>query len=261
MNLAQSTLWRKWTGRLGAIFCLLLFLAIMDALVARFREPLNHFSGLPGSETPVSGPLTEKITDISQLTFQAPSPDIRLVFETLQTGYWFGGDLWTGKVMIEPGARPGRYHLFVHSKTNPRKNSASLLEIEVFKDLASSYRESNSLIKRTLSLNPWAVALSFIPFILLSFGAVFYLSHRAEHLLAAQGKAEIYRMTNEENGCLIYFGLGRNQGLEPGGRLTIYDHQGREIGSVFAQEVFEGHSTARLNPDLIVFPGFIVSQS
>jgi len=261
MNLAQSTLLRKWTGRLGAFFCLLLLLSLLDALIARFREPLNHFSGLPGSRTAVSGPLAEKITDLRELTYQTNAPDIHLVFESLQTGYWFGGNLWTGTVLIGPRVDQGRYHLFVHPKNNPRNTPASLLEIQVFKDLTASYRQSKSFIKRTLLINPWFIALSSIPVILLTFGIVFYLSHKAEALLAEQGKAEIYRITKEENGRRIFFGLGRNQGIEPGHSLTVIDPDGREIGSVIVQEVFEGHSTASLNPELNVSPGFIISQS
>jgi hypothetical protein len=261
MTLTQSSLWGKWIGRTGTLLCILLFLAILDPLVARFREPLNHFSCLPGSHIPVTGPLAEKMEDPRELTYQANSKEIQLVFEAIQTGYWFGGYMWNGTLIVGSQIQPGGFRLTVQSKKGPQKNPLSLFEIEVFKDQASLLHQSKSFIERSLEINPWKVVLFLIPSILLTFGIVFYLSHRAEVLLAEQGKAEVYRITKGENGDQIFFGLGRNQGIQPGHRLTLIDNQGREVGSVIAQEVFEGHSTARLDTGLNVSPGFIISQS
>jgi hypothetical protein len=261
MNLKQTSTWRKWIGRIGTLLCLLLFLAILDALVARFREPLNHFSCLPDSRIAVTGPLVGKIADPRELTYQTNSKEIRLVFEAVQTGYWFGGYMWNGTLLVGPRIEPGGYQLTVYSKKGDQKSSPALFEIEVSKDLAAYHHQSKSFIERSLEINPWTVALGLIPFILLTFGTVFYLSHRAEILLAEQGKAEVYRVTKEESGYRIFFGLGRNQGIQPGYRLNVMDNQGREVGSIIAQEVFEGHSTAQLDSGLNVSPGFIISQS
>jgi hypothetical protein len=261
MNLTQSSFWRKWTGCLGTLLSLLLFLAILDALVARFREPLNHFSCLPGSRIAISGTLAEKIADLRELSYQANSPEIQLVFEAVQTGYWFGGPMWNGTLIVGSRVEPGGYQLTVHSKNGQPKNSSSLFEIKVYKDQAATLHHSKSWIERYLEINPWKVVLVFIPFIVFTFGMVFYLSHRADSLLAEQGKAEVYRLTKEETGYRIFFGLGRNQGIQPGHRLIVLDTRGREVGSIIAQEVFEGHSTAQLNPGLNVLPGFIISQS
>ncbi|MBA4392608.1 MAG: hypothetical protein C0407_03550 [Desulfobacca sp.] len=261
MNLTQSSLWRKWTGRTGTLLCLLLFLAILDALVARFREPINHFSGLPGSRIAVSGPLADRIADPRELTYQANSKEIELVFEAVQTGYWFGGYMWNGTLMVGTRIQPGGYELTVYPKKGSPKGSPSRFEIEIFKDLASLQHQSKSFIERSLEINPWIVVLFLIPFILLTFGIVFYLSHRAEIFLAEQGKAEVYRITKGETGYQIFFGLGRNQGIQPGDRLTVIDNQGRGVGSIIAQEVFAGHSTAQLESGLNVSPGFIISQS
>jgi hypothetical protein len=261
MNLTQSSLWGKWTGRTGTLLCVLLLLAILDALVARFREPLNHFSCLPGSRIAVNGPLAEKINDPRELTYRVNSKDIQLVFEAVQTGYWLGGNMWNGTLLIGPGIQPGGYQLTVHSKIGTRKSSPSLFEIKVVKDLTSYHHQSKSFIERSLEINPWKIVLFLIPFILLTFGIVFYLSHRAENLLAEQGKAEVYRVTKGETGYQIFFGLGKNHGIQAGHRLTVIDNQGREVGSIIVQEVFEGHSTARLDSGLNVSPGFIISKS
>ncbi|MFH0788024.1 MAG: hypothetical protein V2B13_10490 [Pseudomonadota bacterium] len=271
--------------------CILFFLTILDALVARFREPLNHFSCLPGSRLAVSGPLAGKIEDPRELTYQTDSKEIRIVFETVQTGYWFGGYMWNGTLLVGPRIQPGGYQLTVQTKpschdsgvTPPnhenkagrrlnlepysriknqnRERSPSLFQIEVFKNLTSYHHHSKSFIERSLEINPWKVVLFLIPFIVLNFGIVFYLSYRTENLLAEQGQAEVYRVTKGENGTQIFFGLGRTQGIQPGSHLTLINTRGEEVGSIIAQEVFEGHSTARLDSGLNVSPGFMISQT
>lgn len=241
--------------------CILFFLTILDALVARFREPLNHFSCLPGSRLAITGPLTGKIEDPRELTYQADSKEIQLVFEAVQTGYWFGGYMWNGTLLVGPRIQPGGYQLTVQTKNQNRERSPSLFQIEVFKNLAAYHHHSKSFIERSLEINPWKVVLFLIPFLVLNFGIVFYLSHRTENLLAEQGQAEVYRVTKGENGTQIFFGLGRTQGIQPGNRLTLINTRGEEVGSIIAQEVFEGHSTARLDSELTVSPGFMISQT
>ena len=119
MNLKQTQIWSRWAGRIGSFLCILLFLVIIDALVSRFREPLNRFSGLPGSRIAVSGPLAGKTEQVNELTYQINSPEIHLEFEAIQTGFWLGGYQWSGYLSISPRIRPGGYQLMVQPKKSP----------------------------------------------------------------------------------------------------------------------------------------------
>ena len=261
MNLKQTSTWSRWAGRIGSFLCILLFLIIIEALVSRFREPLNRFSGLPGSRIALSGPLAEKTEQVGELTYQTNSPDIQLEFDAIQTGFWLGGYLWNGTLSISPRIQPGGYQLTILPKKSLGEKSASLFQIEVYNDLRGMQRNSKSLVIRYFGIYSWQAGLFLLPFIVFTFGVVFYFSHKTETLLAEQGRAEVYRVRNEKEGLEIFFGLGRKQGLQPGTCLTLLDNQGKALGSITAGEVFEGHSTAQVDLGLKVKPGFIVSRT
>lgn len=260
MNLKQTATWNKGLGITGTLLCILLLLAILDGLISRFREPTNHFSCLPGSRIPVTGPLTEKIENPRDLAYQSNSREIRLVFEALQTGYWLGGTMWNGTLEIDPGIQPGGYTLIVQTPVKAGGRPGAPFHVEVYKDQTQLNQNSKSLFRRTLGINPWRVALIVIPFIFLIFGLVFFLSHKMDILLADQGKAEVYRVRKNTDGYEIFFGLGSKQGIIPGTCLSLMDKQGEVIGSVTPQEIFESHSTALVGSESTVQPGFMIRR-
>jgi hypothetical protein len=261
MDLKQTVIWSRWSGRLGSFLCILLFLIIIDGLISRFREPLNRFSGLPGDRIAVSGPLAGKTEQVGELTYQTNSPDIQLEFDAIQTGFWLGGYLWNGYLSISPHIRPGGYQLTIGNRKNPSEKSSSLFQINVYNDLRELQRNSKSVLVSSLGIYPWQAGIFLIPFIFFTFGFVFYLSHKTEGLLAEQGKAEVYRVRRGDTGYEIFFGLGRKQGIQPGNHLTLSNNQGKEIGSICVEEVFETHSTAQVDLELNIRPGFIISRS
>ena len=261
MTLTQTQTCSRWAGKIGSFLCILLFLIIIDALVSKFREPPNRFSGLPGSRIAVSGPLAEKTEQVRELTYQTNSPDMHLEFEAIQTGFWLGGYLWNGYLSLSPQIQPGGYQLSVSPKKSSLEKSASLFQIDVYNDLKGLQRNSKSLLVRYLGIYSWKAGLFFIPFILFSFGSVFCLSNKIESLLAQQGKAEVYRVRKGETGYEISFGLGRKQGIQPGNRLTLSNNQGKAIGSICVEEVFESHSTAQVDFGLNIQPGCIISKT
>ena len=261
MDLKQTVIWSRWAGRLGSFLCILLFLIITDGLVSRFREPINRFAGLPGDRLAVSGPLAGKTEQVGELTYQTNSPDIQLEFEAIQTGFWLGGYQWNGYLNISPHTRPGGYQLTVQTKKTQSEKSSSLFQIKVYNDLRGLQRESKSILVRSLGIYPWQAGLFLIPFIAMTFGLVFYLSHKTESLLAEQGKAEVYRVRKGDTGYEIFFGLGRKHGIQPGNRLTLSTNQGKEIGSISVAEVFESHATAQVDLELNIRPGFFISRT
>jgi hypothetical protein len=260
MTLKQVSSWSKRTGRIGTIVCVLFFLAILDALSARLREPSNHFSGLPGNRIAVNGPFADQTPNIQELIYVSSSREIQLIFETTQTGFWLGGNLWNGILNIHPGIQPGSYTVEVRSKKTAGGKALSLFQIDVYKDRRQLQQNSKSFAVSLLGIYSWQIAFFFFPVVLLAFGSVFYLSHQKEKLLFEQGKAEVYRTKPNGEDKEIFFGLGRPQGLEPGNRLILFNPQGLEIGPIVVTEVFENYSIARVNHEWKVHPGFMVSQ-
>jgi hypothetical protein len=260
MNLKQVSAWRNRAGKIGAVLCLVLFLSLLDALVARFREPLNHFSGFPGEGIAVTAPLTDQTENLRELTYKKSSEGITLHFEALQKGYWLGGAMWNGTLKIDPTAPPGTYTVTVQSLKEAAKNGGSLFTIQVFKNQVDLKKNSLSFFLRLLGISPWRTALFLFPWVIGSFGLVFFLSGQRERLLSQEGKAEIYRVRKMENKQEVFFALGCDQGIQPGMSLTLYNFQENKIGSISVLEVFDTYSTARVDCDWNVLPGFMVCR-
>ena len=250
---------RLLLGKVGACCCLLMFLALLDGLVARFREPANLWKVLPGMAVEMNGPLEDEVKDIRELTYTSNSPHLRLTFSAAHKGYFLGGDMWRGQLQVSPQAEAGEYRLTVGiiGKTPPKPLPP--YRIMVFADPLSLQRSYKSLIHYYSGLSPWAVAPGFLPAILLSFGAVFYLSQKKEKLLARRGRAEIYRVLRRDGEWVINFGLGTDHGVQPGSRLEIFDDQEHGVGAAEVEEVTATDALALARSDQEIKPGYIVS--
>lgn len=241
---------------MGAAFCTLALLAVIDALVVQFKQPQNLYQVLPGAVLDIQGPLRERVDALQKLTFECDSQDIRLVFEGVQTGYWMGGYLWRGRLVIGPETRPGVYSLTVRGPGKATTPPPPPVKVRVFGDPETYRRNLPSLIQRYSGFAPWKVAaFAFIP-VLGLFALVFFLSQKIERLLVREGKAEIYRVRQTDQGIEISFGLGRDQGLEAGTRLNLFDEKGRSLGTVEVLTVTARDAVALAAAEQAVRPGY-----
>jgi hypothetical protein len=260
MTLDRISRWRKWAGIAGAVFCLLSMLAVIDTLVARFKQPLSLFQVLPEAILEIQGPLREAVDTPQKLSFQVDSQEIRIDFEGVQTGYWMGGYLWRGRLIIGPEARPGLYSLKVLGPGKAATPPFPPFQIRVFGDPESYRRNLPSLIQRYSGIVPWVAAVfAFIP-ALGFFTLVFFLSQRIDSLLSREGKAEIYRVRQTEQGIEISFGLGRDQGLKEGTRLNVFDEKGESLGTVEVLSVTAGDAVALASEEQGARPGYWLAK-
>lgn len=259
MNLDQASRWRNLAGKAGAFFCILMVIGVFDALIAQFRQPPNVLHVLPGTSVEINGSLEEKVRGIQDLTYISSSDLIRLSFETTHPGFWFGGQMWCGRLTIRPHIEPGEYSLTVIPKGKKPQKSRLVFRIKVYPDLSSHQQSFKSLIRRYLGISPWWVAVFFLPLTVLMFGMVFYLSQKTEYLMAQEGKAEVYRVKKGEAGYEIAFGLGTRHGVQPGSRLILLNESGQPVGTAEVREASETDSVAITGLDCVVKPGYIVS--
>jgi hypothetical protein len=252
--------WRRWAGIAGSIFCLLSLLAVIDALVARFKQPLSLFQVLPGTVLEIQGPLREAVDTPNKLAFQCDSREIRIIFDGVQTGYWMGGYLWRGRLVIGPETRPGLYSLKVIGPGKAATPPFPPFQIRVFGNAETYRRNLPSLVQRYAGVVPWvAGVLAFIP-ALGFFALVFFLSQKIDRLLAEEGRAEIYRVRQTELGIEISFGLGRDQGLEEGTLLNLFNEKGQPLGTVEVRTVTSGDAVALATEEQRVRPGFWLAK-
>jgi hypothetical protein len=259
MDLEQVNKWRDLASKIGAAFCVIALLAMVDGLLVHFREPANVVKVLPGLSIEINGELTDEAHRVEDLTFVSTSDQLQVTFEAIHKGYFLGGDMWRGWLNVGRLISPGEYSLSVIPKRTASPRKAPAFRIIVFPDALSLQKSSTSLIRRWFGISAFMVAAGCLPGILLAFGAVYFLSGKREALLAAAGKAEVYRVTRTEGGCEIRFSLGVSQGLRPGTKIFIHDAAGRQVGSGTVEASNQKDSVAQVNCDQEIKVGYLVS--
>jgi hypothetical protein len=260
MDLEQVNRRRDLASKIGAAFCVIALLAMMDGLLVHFREPANFVKLLPGAVTAINGELTDEAFDIQDLTFVSSSDQLSVNFEAIHKGYFLGGDMWRGRLIVSPNISPGEYSLAVLPKRSDSPRKAPAFRIKVFPDPLSLQKSSTSLVRRRFGVSAFVVAAGCLPGILLAFGAVYLLSGKRDALLAASGQAEVYQVTEGEGGWEIRFGLGTAHGISPGARVAIYDEAGQQVGTGTVEVCNQKVSVAQATSDQPIKAGYLVSR-
>jgi hypothetical protein len=260
MDLGKVNRWRDLVSKIGAAFCVIALLGLVDGLLVHFREPANLVKLLPGAVTAINGELTDEAGRVEDLTFTSDSDQLKVIFEAIHQGYFLGGDMWRGRLSVGPNIPPGEYNLSVLPKRSASSRKAPAFRILIFPDGLSLQKSSTSIVRRWFGVSAFVVAAGCLPGILLAFGAVYWLSGRREALLAATGRAEVYQVIRGDGGYEIRFALGTADGISPGARVAIYDEAGRQVGTGTVEVCNPKVSVAQANSDQPIKAGYLVSR-
>jgi hypothetical protein len=260
MDLGQINRWRDLASKIAAVCCALALFFLVDGLLVHFREPANLVKVLPGAVVEINGELTDEAHGVQDLTFVSSSDRLQVSFEAVHKGYFLGGDMWRGRLLVGRDIAPGEYSLAVIPKraTSPRK--APSFRILVFADAARLQQSSTSVVRRWFGISAFSAAAGCLPGILLAIGVVYWLSGKREALLAARGQAEIYQVTRGDGGCEIRFALGTAQGMSPGAGVAIYDAGGRQVGTGTVEAANLKVAVALVTGDQEIKVGYLVSR-
>ncbi len=260
MNLDQASSIRIIIGKACALFFLLAFLAVLDGIVAKFREPVNVFHVLPGEEAEINGPIPENIKTPQALTYTTDSPDLQVSFDAIHSGYFLGGNMWRGRLAVESNLAPGKYAVTVKPKDYPKDKPGYDLRVVVYGDPLSRQAQFKSLIRSQTGASPYLVAAAFLPLIGITLGLVYLLSRRIEALQAEKGLAEIYYVSRKEGEYRLGFSLGTRQGVKPGDQVAILDPEGNPVGTARVEESSDQDSVGLTASEHDIRPGYLVSR-
>jgi len=249
---------RSAVGKITALFCILLSLSILDTVIAGFRESANVFDLLPGTTVEINGTLTGKVENTRGITWTGSSNHILLTIDSIEKGYWFGNNMWQGRLTIDPDIKAGEYSLTVGLEDVNVKKPGKFL-IRVYKDYASYRQSFKSLIKRYLDVSPWIMAAVFATFVVSAFGYTFLLSGKIEQLMAEHGRAVVYRVKNSEQGCELSFSLGARNGIRENSCFTLFNDEGIAVGTAVVHNVSDTDSLATAGAGSTVKTGYTVS--
>ena len=259
MTLDRVNRYRSIVGKVAALLSMLFFLSVLDGVISHFGQSPNDLSLLPGASVKVNGPAKDNIRDIQELEYIATSDLINLSFEAVHTGFWMGGRMWRGVLMVSPNAAPGAYTATVRSKAEPSEKPVTVFQVRVYADAASLQKSAASIIQRYTDYSAWWAVAFCLASALLLFGIVYLFSNKREQLLRQEGRADIYRITKIEDRYEVSFSLGTRQGLQLGSQLRLLDEDGVPVGTVVVKEIYENDAIAVLTLDCRVKPGYMVA--
>ncbi len=243
--------------RLWAVLCMtagvVCLISLADALISARRTPANHVNLLAGQSVELSGAVTGTARTARDLSVETDTDDLSLVFEdTLFKGFWFGTQMWHGRLSARDRIPAGTYALTIISrdlsgigpKDHDRAAALSAYSVQVHGSARALRQSRLSLIRKYAGISPWLPALgAFLTAVLLG-GAVYTASCKMEAQMALQGRAEIYRTRETPDGTQIFFGLGRRHGLKPGQPLSLLDKSGNVLAVTAVDSPGEENSSA-----------------
>lgn len=261
MNLEQATEGRRITGKAASWLFLLFFLAILDGLISQARYPLNRFDVLPGASEKFNFTLREPVQgqEVERLSYACDTKQIRVSFESIHKGFFLGGEMCRGDILVSSDITPGDYRLKIGLKETLPQKSLAEFYIKVHPNQASIRQHSTSIIRKNVGISPWQVAALSAILMGMSLGMVYFFSHNRERLLIISGKADIYRIKKMDDCREIAFGMGYAHGLQPGMRVHLLNERYQIAGEAEISQVFEIDSFARIPLTISVIPGYMVS--
>ncbi len=202
---AGYVLWQKRAGILAMLLLVGGLLAMADALRGGFLGGGGLIELLPGSHYAISGPMPANTTVIKDFIIEGQHPDgsVRLVPEAIFSGYWFGGSMWRGAIVIDPSAREGNFELRVKESSGGKQNPTLLFRVKVWPDQATLNANSSSILIRATGRSPFLIALGLVLGGMASAGANFLLGRLWAQHLATHHCGEIYKLRRTERGTEV----------------------------------------------------------
>ncbi|MGI6656177.1 MAG: hypothetical protein ACOX5Z_05020 [Desulfobulbus sp.] len=171
---------RKASGTLAAALLIFAAIALVDSLiegVQGWRRPVDL---TPGMRYKISGPMPPKTETLEGFVIDGQPEDgtLSIVPETVYTGYWLGGAMWRGAILVDPDVQPGNYTLSIRDRFGEKQNPALVFRIRVWPDKKSLDKNSPSFIKRITGIDHFIVALVCVAFGLIAGVINFLLNDR-----------------------------------------------------------------------------------
>lgn len=231
MTIGTAALLRRCVGWCGAALFGVIIIVLIDGLTASFKQPPNTVILTSGVSTVLSGPLPPTVKDHTELLVNSSPAGVKLAMEKTYKGFWLGGENWRAQLSIPPQTPAGDYGLTVRSPADPKILPQNTFTIRVFANAKDLQAASPTFCMKYIGVQPFTLAASLTPAVLLVVACTFLFSKLLEQLMAREGKAEIYMLKRSPEGFMISFGLGADHGLKKGDHVDILNEQNLCIGA------------------------------
>jgi hypothetical protein len=230
---ARFVLWQKRAGLLAMVLLVGALLSMADALVGGLKGSQTAIELIPDSRFLISGPMPAKTEAIKDFVIDGQPPDgtVRLVPETIYTGYWFGGSMWRGAIVVDPFAKEGSFIISVKDRSGEKQNPALVFNVRIWPDQATLNAHSSSFITRKTNRSPYLFAVILVTCGIAAGSANFVLGWLWSRHITAHDCGEIYKRLRTERGTEITCDLRCSEAVRPGMEGTIYRPSGEHLCS------------------------------
>ena len=251
---ARYVLWQKRVGILAMVFLAGALLALADALVGGFGGNHGIIDLIPDTRYQISGPMPPRTEAIKDFVIDGQPRDgsVRLLPETVFSGFWFGGSMWRGVIEVAPFAREGNFVISVKDRYGEKQNPTLVFTVKVWPDQATRDANSHSFLTRKTGRNPYLVAVGLALCGFAAAGANFLLGRLWARHLAHHNCGEIYKLRRTEQGTEITCELRCGGSLRPGMKGAIYRPSGEHLCSATVSNCENGEVLMLVsNPELV----------
>lgn len=249
MDITQLRRIRKILGLISSALLFTTLACLADSLREGFMDAGREFQAAPGETILLTSPLPPGAAAIEDMRISGGDPTAALVADGLYTGFWLGGAMWKGRLVVQPDAKPGERVFVIEGPATerPKTGPANIsIKLTVFEDALAKQQASPSFITRNFGIPPYAATLGALILALPFAGAGFFVSRRVEQLLTLEGKGLVYMVKQSEEGTVIGFSLGSKQGLSPGSLVGLIDKAGQHSGQARVKACLPGDATAEV---------------
>jgi hypothetical protein len=206
-------------------------LSLTDALIGGFGGPRGIIELVPDTRYQISGPMPPRTEVIKDFVIEGQPRDgsVRLLPEAVFSGYWLGGNMWRGLIVIAPDAREGDYVLIVKDRFGEKQNPTLVFSVRIWPDQAALHAHSPSFLTRRTGNSPYLFAVGLALGGLLAGGANFLFGRLWAKDLKSHHCGEIYKLRRTEQGTEITSELPCGDLLCPGMEGAVYRATGERL--------------------------------
>lgn len=221
---ARYVLWQKRTGVLAMVLLVGALLALADALVGGLGGSQGLIELIPGSRYQISGPMPPRTEAIKDFVIDGLPGDgsIRLLPETVFSGYWLGGSMWRGVIDVADTARENTVVIAVKDPFGEKQNPALVFKVQIWPDEATRNAHAASFLTRKTGQSPYLFAVGMAISGLIAVAGNFLFGRLWARHLAKHHCGEIFKRRQTEQGAEITCELRCGEAVQPGMEGAVY---------------------------------------
>lgn len=224
-------LWQKRFGLLSMFLMIGAMLSLVDALVGGFGGVHDNIQLIPDSRYAVSGPMPPKTERIEDFVIEGLPEDrsVLLSPEAIFSGYWFGGSMWRGVIIVDSFAREGNYIISVKDKFGEKQNPTLVFEVRVWADKAERDANSTSFLTRRTGRSPFIFVIGLTIAGIVAGGSSFVFGRLWSRKLAEFHCGEIFNVRRKGGvltiACEFHGGADAHVGMV----CNVYNPSGEKL--------------------------------